>query len=771
MEKIKVINKIIYFLLIGFFCACHFFANAQPPWKSQNQFRQTETVDTNAIRVMLKSGALQIYKPGENKIDLDSAASYLSQADVLLKQQSATDLELQYAFLLAELSFERKDQRLGIGLYNNLLKACQERKQDRWQAWALFNLAYRVKNNVKDEKQAAVYFDRALELYLRLDNIPRLKEILRNLINMSKSFEQREAAEKYAHQMLKAVGEEKNEDKLMAYETLADMSDYKGVYTKELQYGLQMIDCLMAIPNRSGTKNAFYFYRMAKIYQHLRMYDQSMVWLKKAYNEKSSFKPSFIVNITNLMLKQNKNEAALAFILGKRDSFKTASTLEKRIMSRIIADCYLALRNYPLAEKNYQEMLGFLPEHPDPLSSFDTFIPLAKFYMARNQFDKGGIYLEKLTAIKDFRIPLHWISDLQLLQYKIDSAKGNYLGAISHFSRYKDISDSLFNKEQSRQISELEIKYQTREKNRELNLQSQNIRLLKRQSQLQKAQLKSSERTRQLTVASSLLLLLLLAVAYSRFRVKRRLAAQLILSQSQLNEKNNDLERLVVDKDVLITEKEWLLKEIHHRVKNNLQIVTSLLSLQSAYLEDSKALNAIRESQHRMFAMSLIHNKLYQQESVVLIPMQSYIAELVAYLDEGLSAPGHIKFCLDIDAMELDASQAAPVGLLINEIVTNAVKHAFTLPLNNTISIKLKRYGRKLLLEVADNGRGLPENFKVQGSRSLGISLIHVFVKQLEGELSITNDPGLRMQISFPQDATSKIRATQKSSLKENIYE
>jgi two-component sensor histidine kinase len=137
-------------------------------------------------------------------------------------------------------------------------------------------------------------------------------------------------------------------------------------------------------------------------------------------------------------------------------------------------------------------------------------------------------------------------------------------------------------------------------------------------------------------------------------------------------------------------EKEWLMKEIHHRVKNNLQIVISLLSTQSNYIDNDIAYNAIRESQHRMQAISLIYQKLYQSENLARVDIRSYIAELVTYLRESFDTDPRIRFELDIVPLDLEVTRAVPLGLILNEAITNAIKYAFPDERTGKISICLK---------------------------------------------------------------------------------
>jgi two-component sensor histidine kinase len=308
------------------------------------------------------------------------------------------------------------------------------------------------------------------------------------------------------------------------------------------------------------------------------------------------------------------------------------------------------------------------------------------------------------------------------------------------------------------------------------------------------------------------MLLVLLAVIYNRYRLKRRsnlllqaqqrqlqaqqqelqaqhleLQAQkdvLQAQQEEINHKNEHLSQLLGEKDSLLgqkdtligekegllsekdtllfqqerllAEKERLLKEIHHRVKNNLQVVMSLLNSQAASLEDKAALSAIQESQHRVQAMALIHQKLYQSEGVARIPMQEYIEEVVAYLHESYCLDQLVYFCVEVAPIELDVTQAVPLGLIINEVITNAFKYAFPDGRPGTVCLSLQRHGEAAYqLTIADDGVGLPAHYDPLQSRSLGMTLLHGFSGQLGGELTITSQAGLTINLVFEEEQLS----------------
>src|SRR5579872_1472485 len=153
-----------------------------------------------------------------------------------------------------------------------------------------------------------------------------------------------------------------------------------------------------------------------------------------------------------------------------------------------------------------------------------------------------------------------------------------------------------------------------------------------------------------------------------------------LFSGGRIERRSNYLGKLLKEKETLLKEneklsdeKEWLLKEIHHRVKNNLQIAMSLLNTQTFYLDNEKAVEAIRQSRNRMYAMSLIHQRLYQADNLELIHMDGYVPELIAYIEDSFASNRNIHFRTDVDPVQLDVAQAVPIGLIINEAVTNSI--------------------------------------------------------------------------------------------------
>ena len=202
-----------------------------------------------------------------------------------------------------------------------------------------------------------------------------------------------------------------------------------------------------------------------------------------------------------------------------------------------------------------------------------------------------------------------------------------------------------------------------------------------------------------------------------------------------------------------LREKEALLKEIHHRVKNNMQIISSLLSLQSRYIKDKESFGVFKESQNRVKSMAMIHERLYNSKGLAKIDFTEYINDLVSDLFSSYGVDNDIKVEMDTDSIFLNVDTSIPCGLIINELVTNSLKYAFKNVNNaeNRIYIKLHRKNKNILLVVGDNGIGLPEDLDLEHSETLGLRLVKTLADQLNGTIEVRSTFGTEFRINFEQ--------------------
>ena len=208
-------------------------------------------------------------------------------------------------------------------------------------------------------------------------------------------------------------------------------------------------------------------------------------------------------------------------------------------------------------------------------------------------------------------------------------------------------------------------------------------------------------------------------------------------------------------------EKKVLLKEIHHRVKNNLQIISSLLILQRGYIKDKEALRIFIDTQERIRTMALIHERLYQSDDVARVNFPKYIRELVAGLFQAYSCqPDRVQFNIDVEDISLNIDTAIPVGLIINELVSNSLKHAFPGNRKGEVYVKLGKSNDRgkegedsYVLVIGDNGIGFPAGFDYHKSGRLGMTLLDALVKQLYGIVDIEREKGTQFTVKFKQKA------------------
>ncbi|WP_298479751.1 histidine kinase dimerization/phosphoacceptor domain -containing protein [uncultured Maribacter sp.] len=208
---------------------------------------------------------------------------------------------------------------------------------------------------------------------------------------------------------------------------------------------------------------------------------------------------------------------------------------------------------------------------------------------------------------------------------------------------------------------------------------------------------------------------------------------------------------------LMVNQKEMMIKEIHHRVKNNFQIVSSLLELQSKDIKDIKALQLANDGQNRLKSMAFIHQKLYQN-TTGLIDFNEYLKKLVQEISVMYKSETDVEIAINAENIELDVDTAIPLGLMVNEIITNAYKYAFTGIKSPSLSVSMKKTeSNTYTLEIIDNGIGINKKIDVLKAKSIGLRLIRSLVKQLNGSLEVRNDNGTTFKIKIKDTEERKL--------------
>ncbi len=234
-------------------------------------------------------------------------------------------------------------------------------------------------------------------------------------------------------------------------------------------------------------------------------------------------------------------------------------------------------------------------------------------------------------------------------------------------------------------------------------------------------------------------------------QLKRKLQNSNRNLESQIKERTADLIEINKNLDKQIREKEVLIKEVHHRVKNNLQIISSLLYLQSQKIQDKETESYFLDSRNRVLSMAMVHENLYQSDNLAQINLKNYIESLTSELLSAYNTSDYpIKLNLKIENVPLTIEKAIPLGLIINELVSNSIKYAFDETKEGTITIEIKRLDPvSAVILIADNGKGLDTSSNLEDVETLGLTLVRSLVDQVDGTLTVHTDSGARFEIVF----------------------
>ncbi len=335
----------------------------------------------------------------------------------------------------------------------------------------------------------------------------------------------------------------------------------------------------------------------------------------------------------------------------------------------------------------------------------DSLIPKG----AKPNLDKAILYLKQsidyCKKIGQFDAIVEFAPNLSEA-YQLE---GRYKEALVAYIQFTDYKDSVFSNQSKEKIAGLEAQ-------RDRDIKDKQI-------QIEQLQLANKKIERVFYIAGLFALLLLIGIVFRNYIKQKK-------SNSVLQAQNAVI-------DARDKEKGLLLRELHHRVKNNLQIVSSLLNAQSLQLKDESAAQAIKEGKNRVEAMSFIHQRLYQRDNVTTINMKDYIQNLVNYISGSYGFDkSKLDLNIDVEDLELDADIAIPLGLIMNELISNSFKHAFKNIDKARLELALnKTDDNNLNIKISDNGSGIKENFDLETTKSFGMKMINLLIKQLRGKI------------------------------------
>ena len=363
---------------------------------------------------------------------------------------------------------------------------------------------------------------------------------------------------------------------------------------------------------------------------------------------------------------------------------------------------------------------------------------LATYYRKNKELEKAEVILDEVLAgvVEDGDLYMQWYTYDELINLDIDKYKISSL--TKNWDAYREVRDSIYSKEMNQAVANAETKYQTEKKEAE-------NQLLQQEKKLQTAVIKQ-QRTTLLASVSGLGLLALISLLFYRQSSERKKTNMVLAQQKkQIEIQNQELS----EKNLNI---ETLHKELAHRVKNNLAFISALMSMQQDRLTNSEAKEAVKESELRLQSMSLLHRKLHVGEQSYF-NIADYLNELCANLQHSFVFDGvQPTITVVSDDLKIKGDLAMRLGLIINELVTNSFKYAFASQDRPKINIDLQQTGTETYRMIyQDNGEGIPADFDIKNSKSLGLKLIHTMTRQLNGTLAVSNKNGAHFQFNFTQ--------------------
>ncbi len=695
------------------------------------------------LEILILLGAWYAFQPRSYYHYRDSIEYFLTRALMESRTMGEGRLGRQALCLLEKIYLQGNNVQHGDSVYNQLIHECEVAGDKETEVRALTYHALYLPQSPANVPKKLSDLLKTVNICHELNNPEGEINALVDIGFLRVSTSQLQDAYDV---FLKALGlAEAIHYPYIQYNTdaLAFVASAEGKFGESLKYTLRTIK--VAESSRDSIGWALFYGRLAFLYRSEGGREkESAVWLKKALDrllpDRNPDVYNYLIDLVNQMEAEGRGREALPLVKSISEKVPPVTYTDRLFYHMAFAVCYLKLRDFKMAqahllmadsmEKKAESVRG-------PLRKGWIYSGYGFLYFDQGQYRKARSYFEaSLSTFTRGDID----NDLRIYRslIMIDSFLHDPAAGITHYKQYTKLLDSAFTVSRLRQAEELQVIYQTEEKEKQ-------IEILNQQAKLEKAQLEQASLVKDMFIAGIIAVLIIAGLLYRQNRLRKR-------TNEVITHKNEQLQNF-------LREKEWLLKEIHHRVKNNLQIVMSLLNSQSMYIDNDAALTAIHDSQHRVYAMSLIHQRLYNSENVSYIDMTVYIRELVSYLSDSFNTFRRIRFELTITPLEMNVNQAVPFGLILNEAVTNSIKYAFPEGRNGIISISLSSTAPNLcLLSISDNGIGIPVQSGAKKPGSLGMTLMEGLSGSLDGHFSIENKNGTTIKIAFVHDPVIKDR-------------
>lgn len=629
---------------------------------------------------------------------------------------------------------------------DSLFQELRVSKQDTNRVMVLYDLSREFFNS--DIDRAEKYSNRALFLAEKLGYKRGIAKAYNNLgiINYYKAIYN--VALNYhdrSLQLMTEIGDRKG---------MAGSHNNKGaVYTQQGEYPLAIeeylssIQLLEEINDMIGVGKSYN--NIGLVYYLQGNYESAKDYYRKALAIlKDSKDPQVVSDILNnlgiISYEEGRYDESLEYHFKSLDGRQGTGNQRGIAASYTnIGDVYAKQESVVQALEFQRKALEIQKELGDKKGMLSSLQGIGKVLSLTGKTDEALEYMEQVIAISTEIGAKRELRDAYNEISQIYELKGDFEQAFMFKGRYAELKDTLFSLQTEEIATNLEAKFESENKSKE-------IEILKRENQIQDLQL-GRNRILIISFTVGLVLALISVVLYARTNRERKKALELLQRQNESIKRQKE-------------EKEVLLKEIHHRVKNNLQVINSLIRLQCAYTDDKVALDLFDECQNRIISMALIHEKMYEAHNLSNINIEEYITELAQNLLRSYRLNQRIDLEIDVKVETLSLDTLIPLGLLLNELISNSLKHAFKTRESGKITVQLERNAKGMYeLVVGDNGVGLPADFNFSSANTLGMELVVTLTSQLEGNISRLPKEGSYFKMVFK--GLEKMRADIKEAM------
>ena len=507
-----------------------------------------------------------------------------------------------------------------------------------------------------------------------------------------------------------------------AWEQIALTEDRLGNNSQSLQAtfkALKIYERLNLTERQAASQT-----QIATYYLGEREYVLAITYLERARNIYNESDNNFNTALTLINLGEAYRLSGQ--IEKARTTFEEAIELNKTLSENIVLGyalgnlgmIYSVEGDFKRAEENLEQAIRILTKLEDVFSVSIYLSELGLIYQRENNFDLAETKFLQAYKMAEHSGLKEQVRNFSAMLVALYEEQNSFQKALAYQKIYQTYQDSLVNKTNIKKIEQLKAGYE----------------IDKRESEIERINVISSNR-KNISIGLAIGIIIFALLSFLLYKAYKKIGFA-----------NKDLSKQKAELSLKEQEKALLLKELNHRVKNNLQMVSSLLNLQSNSITDDSAKDLIASGKNRVEALSLVHRKLYQEGIETKVEIKPYVEELVLNLLHGYSA--NVKPDFDIESINIDVDKAIPLALIINELVTNTIKHAYTNTVNPKLEIIIKEHQNHLNLEVVDNGKGF-NNKEREKTNSLGLKLISSLIKQLDGSYKIIVENGTHWFINL----------------------